>query len=192
MNENKENTYKFYYEKDIALPSKESHARDLWGYYNGEEEFYNITPSDFFNYSQPEKLLQEEGKTKHYSLAHLQAGILRKIDYGNGKTESFVYDHQEFETVDQEISDHFTQKMKDSNLSHHIKPFIFGGLRIKEMVTKQPNETIIKKFDYTQDGKETGELIITNYNHDHSGYGHKTSGNHSVKYKSVKVGQGGL
>jgi hypothetical protein len=191
-NGEKDKTYGFTYEEEISLPSKESHARDLWGYYNGEEDQYNITPSDFFNYSQPEKLLQEEGKTKHYSLEYIQAAILKKVDYGNGRTREFAYDHQEFNDVDEEISGHFTSKMKGSNFNHHLHPFIFGGLRIKEIIDSFPTEKIYKDFVYSVDGNDTGNLIITHYNHGHHGYGHKTSGNHSVKYKKVKIRTGKL
>ncbi|SMD31984.1 hypothetical protein SAMN04488029_0322 [Reichenbachiella faecimaris] len=184
--------YKFSYEEDAMLPSKESHARDLWGYYNGEEDLYNITPSDFYNYSQPEKLLQEEGKSKHYSLEYLQAGILKKVDYGNSRTIEFAYDHQEFEEIDDEISSHFSENMKDSNFKEHLNPYLFGGLRIKEIIDTYPTEQIYKDFSYKIEGKETGKLIISHYSHDHNGYGHKTSGNHGVKYSKVRIKTGKL
>lgn len=192
QNGEKSKGYKFTYEQDIMLPSKESHARDLWGFYNGEEDLYNITPSDFYNYSQPEKLLQEEGKSKHYSLEYIQAGILKKIDYGNGRTISYAYDHQEFEEIDEEISNHFSENMKESNFKQHLNPYLFGGLRIKEVIDTYPTEQIYKDFNYKPDGKETGKLIISHYSHDHDGYGHKTSGNHGVKYKKVRVKTGKL
>lgn len=191
-NNTKEKTFRFSYEEDIPLPSKESHARDLWGYYNGEEDLYNITPSDFYNYSQPEKLLQEEGKTRHYSLDHIKSGILKKVDYDGKKSKEYVYDHQEFEEIDEEISSHFSNSMKNSNFSHHINPFIFGGLRIQEIIDSFPSEQIYKEFNYRPAGKETGKLIITHYSHDHHGYGHKTSGNHSVKYNKMKIKTGKL
>lgn len=186
-NEEVENIYKFNYEENIALPSKESHARDLWGHYNGEEDIHNITPSDFYNYSQPEKLLQEDSKTKHYSLDYIKSGILTSINYNNGKTVEYQYDHQEFETVDEEISGHFTANMKNSNFSHHMNPFIFGGLRIQKIIDRFPTEKITREFNYKPNGTETGKLIITHYNHDHHGFGHKTSGNHCVKYGDVDV-----
>lgn len=185
--EEDEKVYSFGYEESIALPSKESHARDLWGYYNGEEDIHNITPSDFYNYSQPEKVLQEESKTKHYSLDYIKAGILKSIDYNHEKSVEFFYDHQEFENVDDEISSHFTANMKNSNFSHHMNPFIFGGLRVQKIIERSPSEKITKEFNYKPDGTETGKLIITHYNHDHHGFGHKTSGNHTVKYDNVDI-----
>lgn len=192
LNEGKQKGYKFSYEEEIPLPSKESHARDLWGFYNGEEDLYNITPSDYYNYSQPEKLLQEEGKSKHYSLEYIQAGILKKIDHGNGRTIEFTYDHQEFEEIDEEISSHFSDNMHDSNFTKHLNPFLFGGLRVKEIVDSYPSEKIYKDFNYKPEGKETGRLIIAHYSHEHHGYGHKTSGNHGVKYSKVKIKTGKL
>ncbi|MEO9967214.1 MAG: hypothetical protein ABJF11_15555 [Reichenbachiella sp.] len=188
----KQKAYRFYYEEEVILPSRESHARDLWGYYNGEEDLYNITPSDYYNYSQPEKLLQEEGKSRHYSLNYIKAGILKKIDHGQGRTIEYIYDHQEFEEIDEEISSHFSKNMEGSNFREHLNPFLFGGLRIKEIIDSYPSEKIYKEYNYKPDGKETGKLIITHYNHDHHGYGHKTSGNHGVKYQRIKIKTGKL
>lgn len=182
----------FGYIENLGLPSKESHARDLWGYYNGEETMHNITPSDFFNYSQPEKMLQEEGKAQHYSLEHIKEGTLNKIDFDNGKTRTYAYDHQEFFNIDSEISSHFEAGMQESNFKSHIKPFIFGGLRVSEIIESYPKEKIYKDFIYKQQGKEMGELKITHYSHSHDGYGHKTSGNHCIKYGKVKIKSGKL
>ncbi|PIB35485.1 hypothetical protein BFP72_08810 [Reichenbachiella sp. 5M10] len=182
----------FDYIEKHGLPSKESHARDLWGYNNGEDAIFNITPSDYFNYSQPEKMLQEEGKTKHYSLDHIVEGTISKIDFGGGKYRTYLFDHQEFFNIDEEITSHFTQNMQESNFQSHIKPFIFGGLRIKEIVESYPKEKIYKDYIYKVNRQETGNLIITHYSHAHDGYGHKTSGNHCVKYPTVKIKTGKL
>ena len=182
-----EKTLEFDYEESLALPSKESHARDLWGYYNGEEDIHNITPSDFYNYSQPEKVLQEDSKAKHYSLDHITSGILKSITFDKVRTLEFEYNHQEFENINEEISGHFTERMKDSNFKHHDNPFIFGGLRVQKITETNPTENFTTVFDYTQDGKESGELVISHYNHDHDGFGHKTSGNHTVKYSNVEA-----
>ena len=183
-------TISFGYQLKYGLPSKESHARDLWGFYNGEEDLYNITPSDYFNYSQPEKLLQEEGRSKHYSLDHISEGILNEISYSGGKTVRYTYDHQEFFQIDKEISDHFSKSMSETNLTQALHPFLFGGLRIKEIIEKYPSEEIYKDHDYTMNGKEDGKLIISHYSHAHHGFGHKTSGNHCVKYDKVNIKSG--
>lgn len=189
---NKTKSVTFEYNNALGLPSKESHARDLWGFYNGEDDVHNITPSDFYNYSQPEKMLQEEGKEKHYSLKNIQEGILNKITYNGGRVTEYFYDHQEFFNVDDEIAGHFETKMKDSNFDHHVKPFIFGGLRIKEIREHFPKKDLYKDFKYKIKGQDTGHLIISNYSHDHHGFGFKTSGNHTVKYKKVEVKSGVL
>ncbi|MFY0625685.1 MAG: hypothetical protein JXR07_05295 [Reichenbachiella sp.] len=182
----------FSYNDILGLPSKESHARDLWGFYNGDEDINNITPSDFYNYSQPEKMLLEEGKTRHYSLKHIQEGVLNKITYNGGRVTEYFYDHQAFFNIDKEISTHFNEKMKDSNFSHHLKPYIFGGLRIKEIREHFPKKDLYKDFKYQHNRQEVGRLILSNYSHDHHGYGHKTSGNHTVKYDQVEVKSGVL
>lgn len=182
----------FEYVNKYGLPSKESHARDLWGFYNGEENFNNITPSDYFNYSQPEKLLMEEGKTKHYSLDHIMEGVLKKITYNGGKTTEYFYDHQEFNTVSTEISSHFGEKMEGTNFDHHVKPFLFGGLRIKEIREHYPKKDLYKDFNYLQNKVEMGQLQITPYSHGHNGYGHHTSGNHTVHYERVNIKSGVL
>lgn len=185
--DNSKNTVRFGYVREPGLPSKESHARDLWGYHNGEEDIHNITPSDFFNYSQPEKVLQDEREAKHYSLDHIKGGVLNKINFDSQKTLEFVYDHQEFYSISDEISGHFSNKMKDSNFQQHHNPYIFGGLRVDKIIETNGSDQVIKSFDYTQDGNESGELVISHYNHNHHGFGHKTSGNHTVKYGSVRV-----
>ena len=77
--------------------------------------------------------------------------------------------------------------MQGSNFKKHHNPFIFGGLRVDKIIESSGTEKVVKSFDYTQDGEESGELIISHYNHDHHGFGHKTSGNHTVKYNSVRV-----
>lgn len=188
----------FDYKITKGLPSKESHARDSWGFFNGEEDPHNITPSDFYNYSQPENILHEDGKTKHYSLENIQEGVLNKITYTGGRTTEFIYDHQEFNTVSEEISSHFSKKMRESNLSHHIKPFLFGGLRIKEIIEHYPKndrhkeKNLYKDFFYKINRVEGGQLIISHYSHDHHGYGHKTSGNHTVHYDNVRIKSGVL
>ena len=183
----------FEYNELHGLPSKESHARDLWGFYNGENDPSNITPSDFYNYSQPEKLLQEVGKTKHYSLPHIMEGVLKKIRYDGGRVTEYFYDHQEFNSVSDEISGHFSERMKNSNFSHHMEPFLFGGLRIKEIREHfPPKKDLYKDFIYKVNRVEGGQLIISHYSHDHHGYGHHTSGNHTIKYEQVTIKAGVL
>ena len=190
LNKKSHKGYGFSYEEEISLPSKESHARDIWGFYNGEEDLYNITPSDFFNYSQPEKLLQEEGKEKHYSILHIQAAVLKKVNFGNKRERAYIYEQQEFQNIDPEISSHFTDRLKNSNFRPNHNPFLFGGLRLSEIIDTYPTDKIYKDFIYGPDGAESGKLIISHYNHDHHGFGHKTSGNHSVKYEKVRVKTG--
>lgn len=178
-----------YFEKD-GLPSKESYGRDLWGYANGEEDARNITPSDFFNYSQPEKILQQDGRTKHYDLEKVKEGVMTKIEYGNGVIKTFKYGHQEFTKIDEEITSHFDQKVAQSNFKHTRRPFIFGGLRLVEVIEKYPTDEIYKEYDYRINRVESGVLKITHYSHDHHGYGHRTSGNHNVVYKKVYIKSG--
>ncbi|WP_109831906.1 hypothetical protein [Reichenbachiella versicolor] len=181
-------TNEFFYKDKFGIIPKESHARDIWGFYNGEEDLYNITPSDYFNYSQPEKLLQHENRSKHYSLDHITEAVLQSIKYGDGRVVTYTFDHQEFYHIDQEISDHFEQKVAESNREdHELTPFLFGGLRVKEVKEEFDGQTKLTKYDYTVDGKEDGKLIISQYSHAHNGYGHKTSGNHCVKYENVNV-----
>ena len=87
-------------------------------------------------------MLQEEGKELHYSLEHIKEGTLNKIDFDNGKIRTYAYDHQEFFDIDAEISSHFSAGMQNSNFKSHIKPFIFGGLRISEIIESYPKEKI--------------------------------------------------
>lgn len=181
---------KFSYHQKYNLPSKESHARDLWGYYNGEEDIHNITPSDYYNYSQPEKTLQEDGRAKHYSIDHVKEAVLEKIEFGNGVVKTYTYGHQEFTDISDEIKQHFDDRMKQTNFSHILHPFISGGLRVEEINEKYPHDEIYKEYKYVLNSKESGVLNITHYSHDHSGYGHRTSGNHNVIYKKVYIKTG--
>lgn len=187
---NKSKTDAFYYHDQYNLPSKESHARDLWGYFNGEEDLYNIVPSDYFNYSQPEKTFEEEGRTRHYSLEHVKEGVLEKIEYGNGFTKTFKYGHQEFNYVNDDIKSHIDSNLKNSNLSSTHDPFISGGLRIEEIIEKYPTDVVYREYNYTTNKIENGELTIVPYSHEYDGYDHKASGNHAVIYKNVKVKYG--
>ena len=82
--------------------------------------------------------------------------------------------------------------MNESNFSHHLKPFLFGGLRIKGMIEHYPKKDLYKDFYYKINGVEGGQLIISHYSHDHHGYGHKTSGNHTVHYDNVRIKSGVL
>lgn len=184
-----QSTERFSYIEKFGLPSKESRARDLWGYYNGEEDIHNITPSDFMNYSQPEKALWEEGRARHYSLKYAQEGTLKKIEFSNGTMREFVYNHQEFTAVSPEITSHFEENMKDSNFSHVAHPFIAGGLRVQEIIDISPDFQIFQEYDYRKNQRESGVLSIVHYDHDHSGFGHKTSGNHNVVYNLVNVSE---
>lgn len=179
----------FSYIEKFGLPSKESHARDLWGYYNGEENIHNMTPSDYFNYSQPEKMFQEEGREKHYSLKYAKEGILKMITYDDGSTKEFLYNHQEFTAISVEISDHFDNNMESSNFTHTASPYIAGGLRVQKIIERNLGVEIFKEFDYRRGNKESGVLSIIHYDHDHNGFGHRTSGNHNVIYNIVNVNE---
>ena len=106
----------------------------------------------------------------------------------DGRKVTYTFDHQEFYHIDDEISSHFQKNMNESNLEDHdLTPFLFGGLRVKEIKEDFQGDTTFTKFDYTIDGKEDGKLVITHYSHAHHGYGHKTSGNHCVRYENVNV-----
>ena len=186
----KTTTDAFYYHQKYNLPSKESHARDIWGYFNGEDNLYNIVPSDYYNYSQPEKTFEEEGRTRHYSLDYVKEGVLEKIEYGNGFVREYKYGHQEFNFVNKEIIDHIEDNLKDSNLGGSHKPFISGGLRIESIIDTYPREVVYKDYNYKLNNVENGELSIVPYSHVYDNFMHKTSGNHSVIYKKVKVKRG--
>ena len=54
-----------------------------------------------------------------------------------------------------------------------------------------PGDELVRDFVYLgDDGITSGELTITPFNHDHESFGHKTSGNHYIKYNKVRVKSG--
>ncbi len=183
--------FSFTYMENHQLPSKESHARDLWGYYNGEEDIRNITPSDYFNYNQPERLLEVKGRNKHFSEEYEMTGLLMKIGYPTRRTVEYVYESHDYHKISNQISDYYGGKMGDSNFSHTTDPFVSGGLRIKRLKETFPGDELVRDFVYLgDDGITSGELAITPFNHDHESFGHKTSGNHYVKDNEVRVKSG--
>lgn len=183
--------FTFSYIEDHPLPSKESHSRDLWGYYNGEEDIHNITPSDFFNYNQPERLLEVKGRAKHFSQEFEMSGLLQKISYPTKRSVEYEYESHDYHAVSNKITSFYGSKMGDGNFSHTVEPFVSGGLRIKRIKEIFPGDELIKDYVYTNpDGVTSGELTITPFNHDHESYGHKSSGNHYIRYSHVEVKSG--
>ena len=182
--------YKFSYREKYGLPSKESHARDLWGFYNGEEDFHNITPSDFFNYNQPENIFQHKNREKHYSSEHVQEGILEEIVSPFGRIESYLYESQEYTSMSHEIDKYYDSKMVESNFAHNTDPYTSGGLRIKEVVFIYPSDKVYREYNYvTKEGTE-GFLSTTPFSHAHDIIGHKSAGNHHVWYDFVGLKSG--
>ena len=183
--------FKFEYIERNPLPSKESHARDLWGFYNGEEDIRNIIPSDYFNYNQPERLLEVKGRARHFSEEFEMSGLIKKIHYPTRRAVEFEYESHDYHAVTDNITSFYGDKMSDGNFNHTSDPFVSGGLRIKRLKETFPSDELIKDFVYTNaNGVTSGELAITPFNHDHESYGHKSSGNHYIRYSHVEVKSG--
>lgn len=187
---NKKGAYKFSYQEEFGLPSKESHSRDLWGYFNGEEDPHNITPSDFFNYNQQENVFQKKNQTRHYSLKHAMEGMLVKKISPAGGIEEYIYDSQEYTAISHDIDTYYDEKMIKTNFDHNVDPFIAGGLRLKDIVYHYPVDKIYKEFVYVKKDGSEGILSVTPFSHSHNNYGHKTSGNHHVVYDKVEMKTG--
>ena len=182
--------YEFTYREKYGLPSKESHARDLWGFFNGEEDYHNITPSDYYNYNQPENVFQHKNREKHYSIDHVKEGILSEIVSPFGRIETYVFEAQEYTAMSHGIDKYYDSKMVQTNFDHNTDPFTSGGLRIKEMVWVYPSDQIYREYNYiTKEGSE-GMLSATPFSHEHDIIGHKTAGNHHVWYDYVGIKSG--
>ncbi len=189
-----EGEYKFDYFQEFPMPSKESHARDFWGYHNGEEDIHNIVPSDFFNYNMPERLFESDHQ-HHYSQAHVKEGILISIEYPEGFTQSFEYEPHEYSDVSEEIVENFegegdaevTDKHKKSN-----DAFLSGGLRVTRIVNALPTDKLYTEYQYkTKGGNVLGILSVTPFSHEaEEVIGHKPAGNHYVLYEDVKIFSG--
>ena len=119
------------------------------------------------------------------------AGILNQISYPTKRTVKYEYESHDYHAVSNKITSFYGGKMADGNFSHTVDPFVSGGLRVKRITETFPSDQLIKDFIYTNaDGLTSGELAITPFNHDHESYGHKSSGNHYIRYKHVEVKSG--
>ncbi|WP_273005903.1 hypothetical protein [Chryseobacterium sp.] len=129
-------SYKFEY-NPRKLPNRHSNSIDYWGYYNGRPNFRNIfeTVSDRNVYADA-----------------AEAGILTKITYPTGGTESFYYENN-----NSLIPDHLISQIYPTPSSNN---FVGGGRRISRIETNDNNKVTKRKFTYTLDnGTTSGQLL---------------------------------
>lgn len=120
------------------LPNRHSNSIDQWGYYNGKPNDINIfvPPTD-----------------RNVYAAEAEAGILTKITYPTGGTESFFYEDNSVI-----IPTHLFNVIYPVPQSVNI---IGGGRRISRIETNDSNGKITKrKFTYTlNNGTTSGKLL---------------------------------
>lgn len=151
-----EETYRFGYENPNRLPEPGNRSIDYWGYFNGLYRQDNVTlvPGQTIETSR--------WKYSHYSGTstgfipapniqmtfgsplsreadeiYMKYGVLDSITYPTGSTDKFVYE---------------AHRYRDTNDS--IKQA--GGLRIKQIITKDTNSQETKVRTFTYGSKEDG------------------------------------
>ena len=87
-------SYVFTYNAALAIPSRESFARDHWGYYNGR---MNATlmprlPPLYAAYTSPSGVSGNAGANRTADGRYAQIGALTQIQYPTGGTTQFTYE----------------------------------------------------------------------------------------------------
>ncbi|WP_160137694.1 hypothetical protein [Chryseobacterium sp. c4a] len=129
-------SYKFEY-NPRKLPNRHSNSVDYWGYYNGRPNYKNI----FDNVSD-----------RNVYAEAAEAGILTKITYPTGGTESFYYENN------------------SSLIPNHLMPYIYpapssnnfvgGGRRILRIETNDNTKITKRKFNYNLEGGVTSGKLL--------------------------------
>jgi YD repeat-containing protein len=90
-------TYSMTYDESIALPSKQSFARDFWGYYNGKTTNNSLVP--YGSYFKPNGEKIAVGTADRFPDAtNMKAGILTNITYPTGGNSTFNYEPNDYYT----------------------------------------------------------------------------------------------
>ncbi len=88
-------TYSMAYNETIDLPSKQSFARDFWGYYNGKITNSSLVPYGSYFKQNGEKIAV--GTADRFPDAtNMKAGILTGITYPTGGNSTFSYEPHDF------------------------------------------------------------------------------------------------
>lgn len=170
-----ENPHLFFYHEDIGLPSALTFAQDYWGYYNGQHANRGLIPDETQMYANegyfpvaylPDRrpaddLRARANANRGISIEHMRQGNLNKIIYPTKGWSKFVFDSHEFYLSD--LTDYLLMAHEmsfdgsyyhDNYTGSHTAPSKGAGLRIKEIVNYDSNNTFTgrTKFDYDGSG----------------------------------------
>lgn len=90
-----EEKYTLTYNETVSLPSKQSFARDFWGYYNGVDLNNSLVPTGTYFLTNGEKRVV--GTADRFpNNNYLQAGMLTSITYPTGGSSTFTYEPNDY------------------------------------------------------------------------------------------------
>jgi hypothetical protein len=101
------NPYVFTYNESIHLPSKNSFARDHWGYYNGRTTNSSLIPS-YVSINSPDQIthiLGGQGPERDPDPAFMQAYSLTSIQYPTGGSTELQYEANDFDEKLSQVND---------------------------------------------------------------------------------------
>jgi YD repeat-containing protein len=165
--ESDEIPYRFDYYEDNTFPSRISDEKDLWGFYNNNNEtgivpeFYEYPGDPYGNnqyYTSPYSLFKREnyeGEEKYYDGANRMSNpntitslSLKSIHYPTGGLTNYEYEMHEF---------YIKGEKKEG-----------GGIRIGKIIKSTDaivgnNDDIVYRYDYHNSGRIVYELFISKF-----------------------------
>lgn len=129
VNNIKNETHKFAYNKFPGLPSRNSFSQDFWGFYNGASNGLGLVPTIITQVSSGTQLIPMliEGANRKTNAAYIQAGMLTSITYPTGGRTEFQYENNRASNVppglDVTIRSQITKILADGTSTFYEKSF---------------------------------------------------------------------
>ncbi len=103
---NNPSKYRFTYNTTTSLPSKESKARDLWGFFNGAHQNTKLIPNTNILSPTGESVVLTTGVDRSPSVTTTKAGILTQVTYPTGGHTSFEYELNKYSILEEAAFDY--------------------------------------------------------------------------------------
>ncbi|MEM8765314.1 MAG: hypothetical protein AAGD88_15955 [Bacteroidota bacterium] len=94
--------YAFFYESPNALPAKDTHGKDFWGFYNGRDDnttripsfnrYLLVPPSSANGNEDNEAYFKYQGADRASNFTFGKRGLLNRVEYPTGGSTEFVYE----------------------------------------------------------------------------------------------------
>lgn len=170
-------TYEFYYNLGLnGLPRKSTFGIDHQGYYNGQDAspylstvelgFNNRFKVDcnYFNIH-PELRYYYYSNYRLPNILYGIAGSLNKIKYPTGGSTSYTYEPHSFYTEGRNVNNNSSRELDFAiNLGGNGGNAEAGGLRIKEIESRDENDEFVSKktFQYSEEfsNNSSGLLMV--------------------------------